>query len=747
MERVERMCGIKNPQKIWTPAAWSQTACDIAADKYLAKDEISIFHMVQRVVDWIADRGMIEGYFKNTHDKKGFRNELEHILLHQEAAFNSPVWFNVGVEDKPQCSACFINGIEDTMDSILNLAKIEGSLFKHGSGTGTNFSPLRGSAEKLSGGGTASGPISFMKGFDAFAGVIKSGGKTRRAAKMVILDDDHPDLMEFIQCKMDGRSFQNSNNSVRVKDDFMRGALGGRAWYTFDRVTTEMNKTVSAAGILDAMAKAAWKCGDPGIQFHDTINMQSTVVEEIHASNPCSEYMFVDNSACNLASLNLLRFWNDEDGFDMERFQHVARIMVRAMDILVGNASYPTEEIRQNSLKYRPLGLGFTNLGAYLMECGVAYDSEKARDIAAGLTRHMQMAALLESCKLAQQLGAYPAYTGRHCDVLDRRMGNSTSWPVLRADIKIHGLRNAQLTCIAPTGTISFLMDCESTGIEPVSAPEAVKNLVGGGTIKQKPRCLDRYDEMDPIAATALGKNTVSAEGHLKMMAAVQRYLDGAISKTVNLPKETVWGTIRDIYIMAWKLGLKSVAIYRDGSRDDQPMKLVPVEVEKTHEDLGEFKMFHPTAHRIKLPDTRESITHKFSVGGQEGYFTVGLYDEDSPGELFVVMSKEGSTISGLLDAWAMGISLSLQYGVPLKSLVNKIQGARFSPSGPTTNPEIPVATSVVDYICRWLERRFLQANEVLEDTGEYCPDCEVELQRSGTCLVCPSCGTTTGCG
>jgi ribonucleoside-diphosphate reductase alpha chain len=709
------------------PSFYSDNACRIIADKYFADGEISLWDMVYRVVHAIGDAGRRYGYFEDDGEQAVFQRHLAGMLINQEASFNSPVWFNVGVEEHPQCSACFIQSVEDNMDSILELAKKEGKLFKYGSGTGTNLSPIRARDAALSNGGQASGPVEFMKMYDAGAGVIKSGGKTRRAAKMVLLNDTHPDIMEFIRCKAeeekkvkrlveigvpveeayDMAHFQNGNNSVRISDETM------------------LEKHTAHNPLLWAIAEAAWECGDPGVQFHDTINaaMPDERGEPLvcTASNPCSEFLFIDESACNLASINVGRL-NQYD-----EIRRATNTLITAMDIIVDMSSYPTEEIRKNSIKYRPLGLGITNLGAYLMRTGVPYDSNMGRDIAAKIMEWIHVAAEDQSRRLADKLGS--------------------NWG--------SALRNAQLTLVAPTGTISFMMDCESTGVEPVFAERQTKYLVGGGTLSIVPKCMEeglKWDDDPMTFQTAIGSNPVSAEGHLKMMAAIQPYLSGAISKTVNLPNSATVQDIYDIYYKAWKLGIKCIAVYRDGCKAHQPLQV---------EGGKSVTVAQTPVDRIRLDDTRHSITHKFTINGTSGYLTAGLYDNGAPGELFVNISKEGSTVGGLMDAWATSVSLGLQYGVPLSKFVRKFKGSRFEPAGFTKNSAIPSATSIVDYISQWLERHFLSVDQDgeedewsvedeivhIESSGNTCPDCGGITIVTGRCYSCPHCGWNGGCG
>jgi ribonucleoside-diphosphate reductase alpha chain len=788
------------------PKSWSMTATNIVAQKYFSgkpgtpQRERSVRQLIGRVVETITGFGVKGGYFRTAADRDAFSDELTHILVNQAASFNSPVWFNVGVEPKPQASACFINSVGDSMSSILDLAKTEGMLFKFGSGTGSNLSSLRSSTESLSSGGIASGPVSFMKGFDSFAGAIKSGGKTRRAAKMVILNVDHPDIEEFILCKekeekkawdlidagWDGSfngevysniAFQNANHSVRVTDEFM-GAVESGGTHTTKAVTTgEPMGTFDAKSLLVKMAESAWVCGDPGMQYDTLINKWNPckATHRINASNPCSEYMFIDDSACNLASLNLMKFAQEDGGFDVEKFAHAVDVVFAAQEMLVSEASYPTPAIERNSHDFRPIGLGYANLGALLMFNGLPYDSEEGRRYAAAVTSLMHGQAYLTSAKIASEMGPfamYPPNRDAFLEVIsmhrDAAYGIAKTgvpkdlWEAQRAvwDLTLesgrqHGYRNAQATVLAPTGTIGFMMDCDTTGVEPDLALVKYKKLVGGGTIKivnqTVPHALTRLgysqDEMHAIVRSIDEKGTIEGApglksehlpvfdcafkalggtrsiapmGHIRMMAAVQPFLSGAISKTVNMPNDATVEDIADVYMQGWKLGLKAIAIYRDGCKRTQPLNTSASKnddaVKGTRDARGNTigpapAAVAPAPRRHKLPDERRAITHKFSVAGHEGYVTVGLYEDGMPGEIFLTMAKEGSTISGLMDAFATAISLTLQYGVPLEALVEKFSHMRFEPAGYTKNPEIPIAKSLVDYIFRWLASKFLTAD------------------------------------
>ncbi len=932
-------------KNVEVPKDWSMTATNIVASKYLHgqigtdERETGVRQLVARVAETIRDWGMKDGYFCSTEDAATFHDELVHLLIRQHVAFNSPVWFNVGCErvepksdatnwhwnattnqvefgvtgyTRPQCSACFINSVKDSLDSILTLAKTEGMLFKWGSGTGTNLSPLRSSTEVLSGGGTASGPLSFMKGFDAFAGVIKSGGKTRRAAKMVILNIDHPDIVDFIECKSkeeakahalvaqgyDGSHpdsdayssifFQNANNSVRVTDDFMVAVTRDTDFSTRAIVDGRVVNTYKAKDLLQKISEATWHCGDPGMQYDTTVNRWHTSknTARINASNPCSEYMFLDDSACNLASLNLLKF-APNGTFDVEAYRQAVDVVITAQEILVDNAGYPTEIIGKNSHDYRPLGLGYANLGALLMAAGLPYDSDAGRDYAACVTAIMCGEAYLQSSRIAEQcepltpitstvqtrLGVTKAedMPGAACpgwyinrepflDVIRMHRASVNNidknnvpssiyeaskqcWDEALSHGEKHGYRNSQVTVLAPTGTIGFMMDCDTTGIEPDLALIKYKKLVGGGMIKivnnTVPAALFKlgytHEQTDAIVSyidatgtiegaphvkdehlavfdcsfkPAKGTRSIHYMGHLKMMAAAQPFISGAISKTVNLPNAATVDDISEAYIQAWKLGLKAVAVYRDGCKQSQPLSAAGT---KTAQSGGgsverapspsavedENLNAPPRAVRHKLQQERMSVTHKFNVGGHEGYIIVGLYPDGEPGEIFIKMAKEGSTVSGLMDSFALAVSISLQHGVPLKLLCEKFAHTRFEPSGWSSNPDIGFAKSIMDYIFRWLQMRFLSGQQQflfenlrpkpqaapegigdlngsgpttndqrpdqrsttgsihaadalasMVDMGD-APSCHVcgsIMVRNGSCYKCMSCGSTSGC-
>ncbi len=863
------------------PKPWSQQATNIVVSKYFRGQlntpsrEHSVRQLIGRVVDTLSGWADAQSYFASEEDLKAFGDDLKYLLVHQKAAFNSPVWFNCGFESAPQCSACFINSVDDTMESILTLAKTEGMLFKFGSGTGSNLSSIRSSREALAGGGTASGPVSFMKGYDAFAGVIKSGGKTRRAAKMVILNADHPDIVDFINCKVEEERkawalidagydgsftgpayssvfFQNSNNSVRVPDEFMRAVLDDDEWQTRSVTDGRVMDTYRARDVMRMIAEGTHVCGDPGMQFDTTVNDWHTCpnTARINASNPCSEYMFLDDSACNLASLNLMQFLK-EDGsgeFDVASFRAAVRTLITAQEIIVDNASYPTAAIGRNSQDYRPLGLGYANLGALLMSRGVPYDSDEGRDYAAAITAVMTGEAYAQSARIARDHGGpFEGYSKNEEPFLrvmrkhraamkdvdatrvpaDLSGAATEAWDDAVELGEVHGFRNAQATVLAPTGTIGFMMDCDTTGVEPDIALVKYKKLVGGGLMKivnqTVPMALDRLgyteeqvqaiveyiDEHETIEGAphiepghlavfdcafkpANGSRSIHYMGHIKMIGATQPFISGAISKTINVPTEASPDEIEQAYVDAWRLGTKAVSIYRDGSKRTQPLNTARDEVTAAVAAVPSGPV------RRRLPDERQAITHKFDIAGHEGYITVGLFEDGVPGEIFLVMAKEGSTISGFADAFAQAVSYALQYGVPLQALVDKFSHVRFEPSGLTKNPDVRLAKSIVDYIFRWMATKFL-SNEaqylagvnVREDSvaeqltlGETgtgrsnagsagapqagtqqpsemtaapfaiqndqdappCSTCGAIMIRSGACYKCVNCGATSGC-
>ncbi|MBA3262646.1 MAG: vitamin B12-dependent ribonucleotide reductase [Thermoleophilaceae bacterium] len=785
------------------PATWSQNATNIVAQKYFRgrldspQRESSVKQMIGRVAGTIAGWGREGGYFATDDDAQAFEDELTHILLHQMAAFNSPVWFNVGFEEHPQCSACFILSVEDELESILAWNTKEGKIFRGGSGSGINLSRIRSSKEHLSKGGLASGPVSFMRGADAWAGTIKSGGKTRRAAKMVVLDVDHPDILDFIWCKareeekaaalrdagfdmrLDSEAFasiqyQNANNSVRVTDEFMERAERGEEWeLTARNERGKVVERVDARDLLNQLADAAWRCADPGVQYDTTINEWHTCPNSgrINASNPCSEYMHVDDSACNLASLNLMKFRRPDGAFDVESFEHAVDVLILAQEIVVSPSSYPTEEIGENARAFRQLGLGYANLGALLMANGLAYDSDEGRTLGGTITALMTGRAYRTSAEVAGAMGPYDRYLENrdpHNHVMRKHRDAAygieeeaaTDSELLAAARRAwdeaveigerNGYRNAQATVLAPTGTISFLMDCDTTGIEPDFSLVKFKELVGGGQMtivnRTVPQALQTlgytHEQIEAIEAhlaahatvvgapglleehlsvfdVAVGERAISPMGHIRMMAAAQPFLSGAISKTVNLPESVSIEDIAGVYSEGWKLGLKALAIYRDGSKTAQALRT----------DAGDKKDAAPEAEeparpvRRRMPRERQSLTHKFSVGGHEGYLTAGEYDDGTLGEIFLTdVGKEGSTIKGMMNAFATAISIGLQYGVPLETLVRKFAFVRFEPEGYTGNPEIPFAKSMPDYIMRWLAARYGDA-DLHEELGILTPE------------------------
>jgi ribonucleoside-diphosphate reductase alpha chain len=795
------------------PKTWSQNATNIVAQKYFRGQlgsparEHSVKQMIGRVAGTIAGWGRERGYFATEEDGDAFEAELTYILLHQMAAFNSPVWFNVGFEENPQCSACFILSVEDTMESILEWNTKEGMIFRGGSGSGINLSEIRSSTEPLGKGGTASGPVSFMRGADAWAGTIKSGGKTRRAAKMVVLNVDHPDIEEFIWCKakeedkaaalrdagfdmsIDGEGFfsiqyQNANNSVRVTDKFMRAVVNDEDWELTARTTGEPVKTIPARELMQQIAEAAWRCADPGVQYDTVINQWHTCPNSgrINASNPCSEYMHVDDSACNLASLNLMKFRQPDGTFDADSFNHAVDVVFLAQEIIVGPSSYPTEEIGRNARAFRQLGLGYANLGAYLMSNGMAYDSDEGRAAAAAITALMTGRAYRESARIASAIGPYDQYAENrdaHNAVMRMHRDSSraipesatvdidlldaarTAWEEAVQAGERYGYRNAQATVLAPTGTISFLMDCDTTGVEPDFSLVKFKELVGGGQMtivnRTVPLALqtlgysdeqieqivayinehgtivgapDLAEEHLPVFDVAVGERAISHMGHIKMMGAVQPFISGAISKTVNLPESATVEDIADAYLQAWRLGVKALAIYRDGSKTAQALRTDAQKDAPISEPAGEAidkavkeALAKAPPRRRRMPRERQSITHKFSIGGHEGYITAGMYEDGSVGEIFLTdIGKEGSTLRGMMNSFATAISISLQYGVPLETLVRKFSYMRFEPEGMTSNPEIPFAKSMPDYIMRWLASRFLDA-DLQEELGILTPE------------------------
>ena len=856
------------------PSNWSATASNIVAQKYFRgalgapEREASLRQVIQRVTATIRHWGEKDGYFADVAEADTFEAELAWLLLHQYCAFNSPVWFNIGVADVPQqASACFILSVDDDMDSILNWYAEEGRIFKGGSGAGVNLSRIRGSDEALRGGGEASGPVSFMRGADASAGTIKSGGKTRRAAKMVLLDVDHPDVEEFIWCKaleerkarvlrdagfdmdLDGTDvhsvqYQNANNSVRLSDAFMQAVERDEEWSVTARTDGRVIKRYNARSLFGQIAEAAWECADPGIQFSTTINKWHTASNTgpINASNPCSEYLHLDNSACNLASLNLLAFLDSEqdDRFDIEGFRQAVQVVFTAQDILVGNADYPTPAIAQTSRDFRQLGLGYTNLGAMLMALGLPYNSEPARAWAGAVTALMTGEAYATSVDLAQRVGAFSGYSSNsdpmrqvlklHREALDSVSEEAptdlvtaarSSWDYVVEGCEKHGVRNSQATVIAPTGTISFMMDCDTTGIEPDLGLIKFKKLVGGGDLtivnQTVQRALSRlgYNEQQrndiethlldggsivgaphlleshlPVFECSMGDNVIHHEGHLRMMAAAQPFVSGAISKTVNLPETATIEDVEALHLLSWKLGLKAVAIYRDNCKVGQPLSTSRDAEDKVREAVNaaivEAQLI---PEREKLPRTRRSQTYSFRVADCHGYMTVGEYDDGRPGELFLTVAKQGSTLAGIMDAFAISVSHGLQYGVPLRSYVEAFTNVRFEPAGITDDPELRIASSLVDYIFRRLALEYLSVEErqqlgilsseerteqhlpgLEEATVEtaigvaptpdpadlpsstlndapLCSTCGDQMVRAGSCYSCRSCGSTSGCG
>ena len=853
------------------PKFWSQTATNIVAQKYFRgrmaspERERSVKQMVGRVADTVTDWGRQGGYFASDEEAETFHAELKAILVNQYASFNSPVWFNVGFEETPQCSACFILSIDDSMESILDWIRREGIIFRGGSGSGLNLSRLRSSKEQLSKGGYASGPVSFMRGADASAGTIKSGGKTRRAAKMVVLDVDHPDIEEFIWCKareerkarvleqagydmsLDSADwasiqYQNANNSVRVTDAFMEAVTEGKEWSLTARTDGTVVESVDARGLMRDIAAAAWECADPGVQYDTTINSWHTSPNtgRINASNPCSEYMHIDDSACNLASLNLMKFRREDGEFDVEMFEHAVDVVFLAQEILVGYSSYPTPEIGRNAKRFRQLGLGFANLGALLMARGLPYDSDEGRAYAAAITALMTGRAYRKSAEVAKRMGAHAGYPENRAamvgviakhraavgnidhtesvpdDLLD---GARRAWDEALEIGEVHGFRNAQATVLAPTGTISFMMDCDTTGVEPDFSLVKSKKLVGGGEItivnKTVPMALGELGyapreveeivafiderggvvgaphlrtEHYPVFDCAIGDRAIHYMGHVKMMGAVQPFISGAISKTVNLPESTTIDEIAKLFVESWQLGVKAIAIYRDNCKVAQPLsssKEGPAPVVLPIGATG--VVAHP--QRRRLPDDRTEVGRKFKVGEYEGYIHVGLFEDGTPGDIFVDIAKEGTTLAGLMNSFMISVSLGLQYGVPLEVYVSKFSHMRFEPSGLTNDSDIRVAKSIVDYIFRWMGKKFLTADQQEEagiltaevkarlaaaytdnptagaaaaavesappgqtalfnqwEDAVECARCGGRMVRTGSCYTCRDCGTNTGC-
>ncbi|MDE2927463.1 MAG: vitamin B12-dependent ribonucleotide reductase [Acidobacteriota bacterium] len=844
------------------PKFWSQRATDIVSSKYFRGHlgtpgrERSVKQLIGRIVDTITGWGSKMDYFDSDADAKTFNHELSYLLLHQVAAFNSPVQFNVGIKEKPQCSACFINTVDDSMEHIMKLARTEATIFKGGSGSGVNLSKIRASTEPLAAGGFASGPVSFMRGYDSFAGAIKSGGATRRAAKMVILDAEHPDIEEYIWCKakeekkaqqlielgyddsIDGEAyrsvqFQNANNSVGVTDEFMKAVISDGEWRTRRVIDGKVDRVYKAADMMQWIAEATWQCGDPGLQFKTTLNEWHTSPNAgpINACNPCSEYVFLDNSACNLASLNLMKFLKPDGQFDTKSFRHAVSVLILAQEIIVDNSSYPTEEIEEISHDFRTLGLGYANLGAYLMAQGLSYDSDQARNTAAAITALMTGQAYLTSARIAERMGTFAGFESnripmmgvihKHRSALTQIDSALVPMNLLHAGMEVwdkaiekgtqSGFRNAQVTLLAPTGTIAFMMDCDTTGIEPDFSLVKIKKLVGGGTLKivnhTIPRALRTlgYDEgeqkaildyinrkdtvegapnlvrdhlpvFDCADTPANGVRSIHPMGHIKMCGAVQPFLSGAISKTVNLPNSATVEEIKDAYIQGWKHGMKSVSIYRDGCKLVQPLSTK----DSSRQALA--------AQHRNMPKDHPALQHEFRIRGFKGFLTMGMYPEDEElGEIFVNFSKQGSTLQGMAMAWAIAISMGVQRGVPIEDYIRMFSHMSFEPAGFTDNPQIPFATSIPDYVVRYLASRFLDT-EIQEELGihqvrpngsvqdgvqvsfsEYsrsaepaspsgklvedvradspaCLQCGNLMQRNGNCYVCTVCGTTSGC-
>ena len=853
------------------PKFWSQTATNIVAQKYFRgrmaspERERSVKQMIGRVVSTIGGWGREGGYFATDEEADTFEAELGAILVKQYASFNSPVWFNVGFEAQPQCSACFILSIDDSMESILDWIRREGIIFRGGSGSGLNLSRLRSSKEQLSKGGYASGPVSFMRGADASAGTIKSGGKTRRAAKMVVLDVDHPDVEEFIWCKAKEErkarvleqagydmslnstdwasiQYQNANNSVRVTDQFMEAVVEDKEWNLTARTDGSVIETTNARDLLRQVAEAAWECADPGVQYDTTINSWHTLPNtgRINASNPCSEYMSIDDSACNLASLNLMKFRREDGEFDVEAFEHAVDVVFLAQEIAVGYSSYPTTEIGRNAKAFRQLGLGYANLGALLMARGLPYDSDEGRAYAAAITALMTGRGYRKSAEVARRMGPFAGYQPNAAAMIGviakhrAAVGNIDNANEVPDDLlsaarrawddalelgEVSGFRNAQATVLAPTGTISFMMDCDTTGVEPDFSLVKSKKLVGGGEItivnKTVPMALEKLgytptesdeivafiDERNtivgapnvktehyPVFDCAIGDRAIHYMGHVKMMGAVQPFISGAISKTVNLPEEITVDEVSQLLIESWQLGVKAIAIYRDNCKVAQPLS--------KKGDAGATTLAPVSAavgalpKRRRLPDDRVEVGRKFKVGEYEGYIHVGLFEDGTPGDIFVDIAKEGTTLAGLMNSFMISVSLGLQYGVPLEVYVSKFSHMRFEPSGMTNDADIRIAKSIVDYIFRWMGKKFLSADQQEEagiltpevkarlaaayteagapaaaavaslepapagqtalfnqwEDAQECAKCGGRMVRTGSCYTCRDCGTNTGC-
>lgn len=834
---------VYHQENVEAPVYFSQNAVNIIASKYFYGDlekgerESSVYDLVHRVVNTIKTFGIKNGYF-NDEQAIIFYDELRAAILGQYGTFNSPTWFNVGIKENPGISACFLATPEDTIDSIYELVTTEANIFRTGAGNGTNLSKLRGSMEKITGGGLASGPLSFMKILDVNARIIKSGGVSRRAALLRVLNDDHPDLVEFIKCKsieekkadtliasgkydnrFDGEAyssifFQNSNNSVKVTDKFMNAVLNDEDWHLTARTDGAVIATYKAKDLFRLMAQEAWETGCPGIMFHDTLQDWHTVPKSgpINTANPCIEVNHIDNVSCNLASFNLMKFLKDDNIFDYDLFHHIISIFVLAMEIEVSFGGFPSEKIKQTTITHRPLGIGISNLGSLLMSLGIPYDSKDACALASYITSYMTAVGYITSGLIASVVGPFEEYKKNKTDMLriinkhlERTIdiiGNNTVsylWEEAYEYGEKYGFRNSQISVTAPTGTISFMMDCSTTGCEPVLSLVAYKKLVGGGTLKIVNNDVERglrflgysdsaiskilehilehgsldgcallmnkdlkiFDTSLPAGPT---KRCIHWRGHLNMVAAIQPFISGSSSKTFNLPNDATIETVEKIYLESWKQGIKSVSIYRDGCRKSQPLTTFNDDIKK---NTVENTNISTNRERVKLPDTRKSITHKFEISGHEGYLTIGLYGNGTPGEIFIEMAKTGSTINGLMDSFAQSISLLLQYGVPLDTLIEKFTHTRFEPSGFTKNKDVPIAKSIVDYIFRYMKNAFINQDSktekefvgiVLENNynsniepsknsdAPICIECGAITRRNGTCYLCEECGATTGC-
>ncbi len=860
------------------PLGWSQNATNIVAQKYFRGQlgtparETSLRQVVDRVVGKISEWGGDLGYFASSDEQETFVAELKHLLVNQKAAFNSPVWFNIGVADTPQqSSACFILSVDDTIDDILEWYVEEGKIFKGGSGAGVNLSRIRASTETVSGGGEPSGPVSFMRGADASAGAIKSGGKTRRAAKMVILDADHPDIEDFIWTKareerkaralsdagfdmtLDGADsfsvqYQNANNSVRVTDAFMAAVEADGTWDLLARTTGEVVRTVQARDLFRQLSEAAWECADPGLQYDTTINRWHTCPNSgrITASNPCSEYVHLENSACNLSSLNLLAYLDSDGTFDVSGFRHGVRIMISAQEMLVSNSYYPTGKIADNAEAFRQLGIGYANLGALLMTLGLPYDSDDGRALAATITAVMTGEAYRTSARIAARLGAFSGLDENReamlgvlamhraavediasSEVVPAALSQAARevWTEAVEFAAVHGVRNAQVSVLAPTGTISFMMDCDTTGIEPDLALKKVKRLVGGGTMsivnQSVPTALERLgytldqvadivahidtqgsvggaphlkDEHVAVFACSMGDTIIEPLGHVKMMSAVQPFLSGAISKTANLPETATVEDVEQLYMEAWKLGVKALAVYRDNAKLGQPLSVDKQSTDDAIATAAEALLAEaPRPVRERLARSRRSRTFEFRVADCKGFVTVGEYEDGRPGEIFVRVSKQGSTLAGIMDAFAIAISHGLQYGVPLDAYVRAFVGMRFEPAGMTDDPDLRISSSLIDYIFRRMAVEYLSyqdradlniftthermqptlpgveeaaavtaqgvdvdpdppssprtaAQRVVSSDAPLCMQCGTQMHRAGSCFACASCGNTSGC-